>query len=72
MGDACGEPVVGALGDDGEDDGSDDGGEERLEDDGAEDQDAEGEEEERDLSPGWVFSAFLHAVAPWMLRMVYV
>ena len=60
-----GEPVVGALRDHGEDDGSDDGGEEGPEDEGAEDEDAEGEEEESDLLPICLFAAILHgAVAP--------
>jgi len=35
VGDASGEPVIGDLGDDCEDDGSDDCGEEWLEDEGA-------------------------------------
>jgi len=46
-----GEPVVRALGDYGEDDGSDDSGEEGLEDEGAENEDGDGEEVEGGLLP---------------------
>lgn len=61
--DLCGEPVVGMLGCDGEDNGSDDGGEKRLEDKSAEKQGADGEEKEGDLAPGLVLAGglrFLH------------
>ena len=67
----CREPVVGVPGDDGENNGSDDGGEEGLEEKTAEDQDADGYEEESDLLPWNFLAAILHqGVAPfvdWML-----
>ncbi len=49
--DLRGQPVIRALGDDGEDDGEDDGGEERAEEKSAEGENAEGDEEEGDLLP---------------------
>ncbi len=59
------EPVIGALGDDGEDDGSDDADEEGLEHESAEDEDAKGEEEEGDLLPVCFRAAVGHqAIAP--------
>ena len=66
---------MGDFGDDGKDDSSDDRGEERMEDEGAEDQNGDGEEEEGDLRPGWVFSvtAFLHVgSAPLVFCSMYL
>jgi hypothetical protein len=63
-----GQPVIGALGDDREDDGRDDGGDEWLEEQSAEDEDAESEEEESDLLPGCSCAVIRHfAVAPFGL-----
>jgi hypothetical protein len=70
--DPCGQPVIGALGDDGEDDGEDDGGEERAEEESAEGEDAEGDEEEGDLLPGSWFAALLHAVVAPMVDWIRV
>jgi hypothetical protein len=61
--DLRGQPVIGALGDDGEDDGTDDGGEEWLEEESAEGEDAEGDEEEGDLFPGDCLAAVLHGAS---------
>ena len=69
--DLRGEPVVGPLGDYGQDDGSYDGGEEGLQDESTEDQYAEGEEEESDLPPGYFFSACGHAVGS-MVRFCFI
>ena len=67
--DLCGQPVVRALGDDGEDDGSDDGGEEGAEEESAEDEDAKGDEEEGDLLPGCCCLVILHGLS---LRLVWM
>jgi hypothetical protein len=60
--DSGGEPVVGAPGDDGENDGPDDGGEEWAEDKSNEDEDADGEEEKGELPPWCFVAAVLHQV----------
>ena len=65
--DLCGEPVVGALRDDGEDDCEDNRGEEGFENQSAEDDDGEGDEEEGDLLPWCYIAALLHSVvAPFL------
>ncbi len=61
--DSAGEPVVGAPGDDGEDDGPEDAQKHGVEQQPAEDEDAERQKEEGDLLPDYFAAAVCHMVA---------